>query len=102
MVPDADSLVRFIRTEDWNPEEKRPKSSLFKATDQKLSLFHIVRVADIGSDIDELRFGSLEGAGQAIMRASVYREEAKKCNTEVDAEVYFRPDGVGCRWCADY
>jgi len=100
-VPDADSLCRFIRLQDWNPEEQRPKNSLFKARDQKLSLFHVDRVANItfdGKGLKALCLGPFEGAGRAILSASVYREEAKRCEVEVDAEVYFRPDDVEPLW----
>ena len=97
-VPDLDNVCRFIRIKDWDPEEKRPRPTLFKATDHKLSLYHENRVSGISRDLKALCFGSLSGAGSVVFGASVYREEASQCKTEVDAEVYFRPDDVEPAW----
>ena len=101
IVPDVDDLCRYIRHVDWNPEEQRPKESLFKADVQKLSLFHVQRVTQNGGQLNDLCIDTLTGAGHAILSASVYREEARKCITAiVDAEVYFRRNDVKLPWLA--
>lgn len=75
-VPGSDMFCRFIRKSEWNKREDRPRAGAFKAQEGKLSIYHCDRIRDAGSELSDLCFGSLDGAGQAHHIADDYTKFA--------------------------
>jgi hypothetical protein len=87
----SDELCRFVRRDAWNAIEGILTQAAFRASDRKLSVFSPERVSALGSSLRDLCFGSLRGAGEAILTAADYRELAGMTNppTQLD-DVYWR------------
>ena len=103
-VPGIDPVCRFIRPDCWDDDDQRPTPEAFKASDRTLSVFHISRVTSNGDALRSLCFGTLEGAGEAILTADHFRkfaEEVIRIHSPLNfvvPTVVWRPEDVHSDW----
>ena len=99
-VPNDYLMCRFIRPGEWDFESGEPFPAAFRASDNQLSLYHIETVVTLGSDMSELCFGSLSGAGEAHLRASDFPAAASENSNlaHLNPKVVWRPDKVEPKW----
>lgn len=71
----------------------------FRASNRKLSIFHVERVRKSGSELSDLCLNNLTGAGEAHFRPIDCLEAAKVVVPPLfDPKVYWRPDEVEPDW----
>ena len=99
MVPNEDWVWRFVRYDDWNFQEDRPAYTAFSASDRQLSVFHVEKVEQSNSNLQDLCMNSLSGAGEAHLRVDQYMSATNATNSpDFDPIVYWRPELVGTDW----
>ena len=94
-VPAEDTVCRFIRQQDWNKRDKRPKTQAFKQAG--LSLWHQKRLCDKNILLEELQIENLAGSGQSHHKVGDYLEFACRSVTEegedsLRVQVEWRPE----------
>ena len=87
-------LCRFIRPKDWSTKFKRPTPQAFKQ--MALSVWHKGWLDQQLVSLDELRIGSLEGAGQAHHTVQDYHRFADEASLSI--EIRPSPDNVEAPW----
>ena len=106
-VPSEDIVCRFIRAgrKNWSKLENRPKPPAFKEKQgEGLSLWHERRLNQNSFSLDDLRIGSLSGAGQSHHSVGDYFRLAHRAVTEKDSPLSIRvkwrtePEYVGTEW----
>ena len=99
LVPVEDWLCRFIRPGEWNSVTNRPLPVAFRASNRRLSGFHVQKVRDSGSSLSDLCIDGLSGAGEAHIQTKAVIEAANDDNLEgFEPNVYWRPDNVELAW----
>lgn len=103
-VPLEDTVCRFIRQgrKNWSTRDNRPKPPAFKQ--DGLSLWHIERLRQNSVSLDDLRIGSLSGAGQAYHTVEDYFRLARRASDEagsplsISVEWRTEPEHVSEEW----
>lgn len=91
-VPPDATVCRFVRSQDWNSRDERPKSGAFKG--QNISVWDVERLQRLNATPQELCIGSLMGAGEAHHTVQDYLECARDAvsnGVQVTIEVEWRP-----------
>lgn len=78
----GDTLCRFIRTKDWSKKLQRPTPQAFKQPE--LSVWHKEWLDDCDTPLEQLRVGSLEGAGQAHHTVGDYNKHADELSVPLN------------------
>ena len=93
-VPMDDTLCRFVRPQDWNKRDNRPKAGAFKQA--SLSVWNIESLQSHGARVEDLQVEHLAGSGQAHHLASDYVELARRASdvegVPFDVQVEWRPN----------
>ena len=93
-VPEDDIVCRFVREQDWNTRDNKPKSGAFKQP--CLSVWHVGRLQARNVQVEDLRLKHLEGVGQAHHTAGDYLRlaiEVAECEgTEFQVRVEWRTE----------
>lgn len=106
-VPSEDIVCRFIRPgrKRWSKRDNRPRPPVFKERQgEGLSLWHEERLHENAISLDDLRIGSLSGAGQAHHTVGDYFRLACKASDETGRSLSIRlewrtePRYVGKEW----
>ena len=80
VVPGSDIVCRFVRVQDWNFREGRPKTGAFKGAD--LSVWRVGKLRDNAVEPRALCIDTLDGAGEAHHMADDYLGYAQQASTE--------------------
>lgn len=97
-VSEEEWICRFIPVGEWDDEHKRPFPGAFLASARELSLFHPNKVAELGSELRDLCFDNLEGAGEAHLQVKTCIELGQGISPVFHPKVYWRPDKVHKLW----
>jgi len=92
-VPPDVTVCRFVRSQDWNSRDERPKPSAFKGPD--ISVWDVGRLQGLHVNPEELCIGPLSGAGEARHTVQDYSEcarDAASNGVHVTVEVEWRPE----------
>ena len=103
-VPSGDTVCRFIRPgrKNWSARDNRPKPPTFKQ--DGISLWHLERLRQNSVSLDDLRIGSLSGAGQAHHTVEDYFRLARRASDEagsplsISVEWRTEPEHVAEEW----
>ena len=103
-VPEGDRVCRFIRPskDDWSVREQRPKPGAFKHK-EGISVWHKECLQAVyNADLEDLRIGSLTGAGQALHTVADYHQCAADAAEQKQelcrVSVEWRSDSVPEPW----
>lgn len=91
-LPVDDVVCRFIRRDSnkWHKTKKRPRSDAFSdGRDQKgISLWHVERLRQYSVELEDLRLGTLCGAGQVHLTIGDFYEAAREVSDRQDIQSF--------------
>lgn len=98
-VPNDDWVCRLVKGSDWNFQEGRPLHTAFRASNHRLSMWHVDRVEQTGCVLETLCLAGWAGAGEAHLQVKDCVDAAEDTDSPVfKPAVYWRPDSAGPNW----